>query len=70
MTKTHTDGRRTNGGQRRKEHCFRGHSLATAYICDGGRYRRCRDCDRDRSRRRASRSVTSLSPSSMGQEGM
>lgn len=48
------DGRKTNGGQRRKEHCHAGHSLADAYQTAQGR--RCRPCDLQRQKaRRAAR---------------
>lgn len=44
------DGRRTNGGRRKKRACHRGHDLSVAYVrADGSR--ECRDCAKARAQR-------------------
>lgn len=45
-----SDGRATNGGQRKKLACHRGHSLQHVYYRPDGT-RECRDCAKARAQR-------------------
>lgn len=49
------DGRTTNGGQRRKDRCHRGHDYSDAYVRAADGQRVCRGCAIDRAVRQYQR---------------